>query len=263
MTTSITWTPTQWGTGSGGVWTDTAQMALDAAGSVTGGAIFDASSGQTLRFATVGGQNRILEAPIVAVASFSVDANRGLGAGTPAFIEIGVVPDPQPANFSNSRIPWSLGEVSLGTFSIASDITPLFTRETIAFTTQMATLVRAHVTSRSSWNGKVAFSFRGNNPADLTSTIRFFHPGLAGLASSLVTSQDLFFGGLVGGPFGGPVRVQRDGRYAMPAWSGQLVEDGDQPGLWVRPFDADPEDPTDEYRPRPGEGSIDDEVPDL
>ena len=49
----------------------------------------------------------------------------------------------------------------------------------------------------------------------------------------------------------------------MPALNTELVRDGDQPNLWVRPWDSDPFDEPNTYRPRPGEGTVDDEIGDL
>jgi len=57
------------------------------------------------------------------------------------------------------------------------------------------------------------------------------------------------------------VRVVRDSRFGMPAWSDELVEDGDSPGVWVKPKHSDPEDPEREYIGNPREGVRDDDVP--
>jgi hypothetical protein len=69
-----------------------------------------------------------------------------------------------------------------------------------------------------------------------------------------------FFTGTLG-PSGPGQRSVRDGRFGMPALNTELVEDGYEPGLWVRPDDRDPEDEADSYVPRPTEGAVDDEVP--
>jgi hypothetical protein len=49
----------------------------------------------------------------------------------------------------------------------------------------------------------------------------------------------------------------------MPALSTELVRDGDNPSLWVRGHDVDPEDEVATYRRRSGEGSTDDGIQDL
>jgi hypothetical protein len=57
-------------------------------------------------------------------------------------------------------------------------------------------------------------------------------------------------------PTGERARGVRDQRFGMPALSTHLVQDGDQPGLWVNPEHSDPEDEFREsdYLPDPHEG---------
>lgn len=69
------------------------------------------------------------------------------------------------------------------------------------------------------------------------------------------------FTGVLGGPMNMPVRAVLDSRFGFPAFSDELVPDGDQPGLWVRPEHWDPEDRQQEYEPSPTEGTVDDEIP--
>jgi len=79
-------------------------------------------------------------------------------------------------------------------------------------------------------------------------------------SASLTMTWEPFFQGLIGGPHGGRHRFVRDARFGMPALNTELIRDGDQPSLWVRPGDSDPEDEPRRYRPRPGEGTVDDDI---
>ena len=87
----------------------------------------------------------------------------------------------------------------------------------------------------------------------------------ANLTPTLVIEELDFFTGVAGtkGRERGDsrVRVVRDSRFGMPAWSDELVEDGDSPGVWVKPKHSDPEDPEREYIGNPREGARDDDVP--
>lgn len=253
---ALTWTVSEWGSGSGGVWTSTPQMNLDAAGAVGGGAIFLASS---LRTTTIAGDMRSLDAPVLLTFVLSVDANRGVAAPTPSVIEVGLVPDPQPANYSDALLPWTRNEVSLGSFTFTVSVTPLFDRVSLTLSSAAILSCRTLVMSRARWNGRVALSFRAS-----TGPIRFWQNGVLGTSPAAITTTDSpFFSGLAGGPYGGHVRAVRDSRFGMAAFHTELVPDGDQPSLYVRPFDVDPEDEEAKYRPRPGEGTRDDKVPDL
>jgi hypothetical protein len=69
--------------------------------------------------------------------------------------------------------------------------------------------------------------------------------------------------GYVGGPFGGNIRAVRDTRFGFPAFSHELVRDLETPSLYVRPHDVDPEELEARYRPKAGEGSVSDDIPDL
>lgn len=259
---TVTWTPSQWGSATGGVFTTGVLMNLDAAGTVTGGAIFDATAAQTLRTATVGGQVKLLDGPILTALSLVIVMNRPIGSTGPATMEVGLVPEATPADYSNALLPWARSEVSLGTFTIDAIGQPLTQAITTTLSLGALEALRSYTTSRSNWSGKLALSFRANN-ATITANIRLFHPGPQGDLAQAVTTQAAFFSGLVSTVGGGRRRVVRDHRYAMPAMNSELVRDGDQPGLWVRPWDADPEDEPNTYRPRPGEGTVDDPIGDL
>lgn len=272
---SITWSPTaQWGGGVGAAWGDGIIVPgppfpgtganCNPVLNFFAGIIFDANLSQTLRFATVGGVQRILDPPIL-LSPFQLNifiASALLDNGPDNRIEVGFVPEPSPANYANgaTSVPWGRGEIILETFTLTG--LPIFPLPGIMFSFVLSaastTLIRAHVTSRSNWDGRVAFSFRaaGANAFE----IQNFTPN--GLAAAVTSQESIFFSGLAGGP---PTRARavRDGRYGMPALSTELIRDGDNPGLFVRPFDWDPEDKEATYRPRPGEGSIDDEISDL
>ena len=63
--------------------------------------------------------------------------------------------------------------------------------------------------------------------------------------------------GWMGSPHG-PHRGVRDDRYGTPARSDELVEDGFKEGIWVHPWDVDPDDPYEIDRPtNPLEGVVD------
>lgn len=256
--TSVTWSPpVQWGTASAGVWTDSNTIGGLIADIITGGMVFDAKLDQTLRFQS----GFILDGPVVASFVLQCDTRQGgVGPVVPHTLEFGIVPDAQPVDYSNAALPWTRGEVSLGTFTVTTALASIDT--TLSFTLSGAFMaeLRAQSTSRSRWNGRTAISVRS-----LTSqpgaSFNLFSTGLNVVANA-ATTQELFFAGLTGGP-PGKVRAVRDGRYAMPAFNTELIRDGDNPGLWVRPFDFDPEDEEATYRPRPGEGTVDDEIPNL
>lgn len=265
MTTTVTWLPAQWGTGSDPLtWSEGTQMGMDILGAIRGGIVFNANNQQSLRFATVSGDTRILEGPIVTSLTLTASANAGPTGPYTGVLEVGVVPDPQPANFSATLLPWSRSEVSLGMYDVFCVLQPAISTQTITLTSAAMALIRAHVTSSSRWNGKLALSLRGTAAGG--GTVRLFtnplpdgSPG-TGIQATGTTVQATFFSGLSGGP-AGKVRAVRDGRFGLPAWSTELMRDGDQPSLWVRDFDVDPEDPDATYRPKPGEGTTDDEIP--
>jgi len=261
VATNVNWVaPVQFGGGQTlgpGVWVDlpfNASISLDSVQSI--GMIFDARNEQALRTTTVGGDTRCLDNPVFVTASLGLTLSRNAPGADPV-ITVGLVPDPQPVNYQvtalpNTLLPTTRGELTLATFTPIVPLAPNMLAVSVALD---ALLIRTHVTSRARWNGRFALSL------STTSVISIFvRNDLTPL--TLTSSQELFFAGLAGGP-SGKARAVRDGRFAMPAFNAELIRDGDQPGLWVRPFDFDPEDLEATYRPRPGEGTIDDEIPNL
>lgn len=259
MTTTVIWTsPLQWGVSAAGVWADlapddvTGDLTLQT-GASEGGAIFDATSFQTLRFAS----GRILDGPILVSATLSFSVTRiGVSTG-PWTLEVGIVPEAAPALYSTSALPWARGETSLGDFDLGTvPQIPATLAVTHAFTGDAALSLRALATSKAAWSGRMALSFRTSG------TVVRLKNGPS-FAFSLTTEQAPSWNGLVDSSQGGRRRYVRDHRFGMPALNTELVRDGDQPGLWVRPSDADPLDEPNTYRPRPGEGTVDDEIGDL
>lgn len=272
---SITWSPTvQWGGSAGAVWGDGiivpgpvlpgTGVICDPIQGFFGGVVFDANTDQTLRFATVGGVQRILDPPILLGFQLELQIDQALvNAGPDNRLEVGVVPDGSPADYANgdTNVPWGRGEQVLETFTLAN--VPVFPAPSIQFVltfgTASVTLLRALCTSRGDWNGRLALSFRavGANAFEFQN----FTPN--GLIAAVTSQESVFFSGLAGGATGPRVRAVRDHRFGLPAWNTQLVRDGDNPGLFVRPDDFDPDDPEQSYRPRPGEGTVDDEIGNL
>ena len=255
---SVVWNPVQWGFDAGGIWSDNFQMGLSPAGP-GGGMIFDANNHQSLRFVTVGGDTRIIDGPLLLGFVLECDSNRGPATTSPATVELGLVPDPQPEDYSTALLPWTRGEVSLGTFTFTVPVTPATVVATFVLSADAVTLMRAHVVCSSRWNGRMAVSVRNVDPV-ITAALRLFHPGATQLAIATTSQENQWFSGLQGGPYGGRARYVRDSRFGMPALNTELVRDGDQPGLWVRPWDSDPEDEPTRYRPRPGEGTVNDDI---
>lgn len=257
MTQTIAWTLEQWGTANAGVWTDLIQMGLEPTGLViVGGMVFSTTN---LRLAPDG---RVVEAPFLTAFALACDANHGGADPTPQThtLEFGVVPDPVPAVYSDQALPWARGEVSLGTLTATTQLTPAQATVTFTFGEAALTALRTFVTCRGYWNGRLALSVR--NITGGATAIRLFSVG-TNITATLTASGESPWRGLVGGPLAPRTRWVRDYRYGMPALNGELVRDGDNPGLWVRAWDADPEDPPATYRPRPGEGTVDDDIGSL
>lgn len=256
MTISVTWgNPTaQFGSADAAdVWATLpfdafSFVTLDAALNLRAGVIFDAG----LRFDSSG---HALDSPIL--TAFTLRAiYLNFGAFPAIQVEYFLLVDPEPADFASGALaPLNRGEVSLGTLDMTL---ALGNQTTVDFSFSAAQILqaRAQITSRARWNGRFALAIRSNVAGPI------FLQNNLGSPLLLLTTQEPFFAGLTGGP-SGKVRAVRDGRYGMPAWNGELVSDGDQPGLFVRPWDFDPEDEEATYRPRPGEGSVDDPIPDL
>jgi hypothetical protein len=253
MTVSVTWEPpVQAGVGTTAVWVNLATDLTMIQG--TGeeiGLIFDARNDQTLRF----NGDRILDPPTLLSATLSVTLSMPALSFLPVEIEIGAVPVPPPVNYSNTALPWSREEVSLGTFTLTTVATAPAT--TAVSLTLDRLVLAAQVTSRPWWNGRVALSVRV-----LTAGNRLLMKQGSGFTIGLATTQEeKFFHGLIGGPSGPRQRYVRDGRFGMPALNTELLRDGDNPALFVRAHDWDPEDPEIEYRPRSGEATVDDGIP--
>lgn len=163
--------------------------------------------------------------------------------------------DPDMAPWSSANPP----DVDVGTnVLLASGLLIPLVPHTINFSDAADEAIRQRQCGPGFWNGRIPLFFQFG-PVLFTGVM--INNEANGPNFANVEFQP-FWNGLAGGG-SGKLRAVRDGRYAMPAWNTELVRDGDEPGLFVRPFDADPEDPEATYRPRPGEGTREDEVPDL
>jgi len=171
-----------------------------------------------------------------------------------------VVNQPQFTQFSPTDNPFELPTQTLTT-GLAL---PAGGSTTYTFTTANEEFLRAMMAS-AWWAGRFGFILEVATLTPDPGNPAFLNDPLPGEANEILWSPVqllAFFTGLAGGP-SGKVRAVRDSRYAMPALNTELIRDGDNPALWVRPFDWDPDDPEQTYRPRPGEGTIEDEIPDL
>jgi hypothetical protein len=267
--TNVTWgNPTaQWGSATepGDVWatepfSDAVTVLLDGTAGIDRrvGVIFDAALQQTFRFDASG---NLLDGPIL--TGFTLRATYAAvtafeGGGPDQRAELLLVPEAGPVDFASGTLaPLNRGELSLGSFTLPLGAFPDIQVVDFAFPTAGALLGRAHVTSRSQWRGRIALTLRSLG----ANTFRL-HNGPTN-PMRLLTVQEPFFQGLAGGPTGPRIRVVRDSRFGMPALNTELIRDGDQPNLWVRSSDWDPEDEPARYRPRPGEGTVDDDIPNL
>lgn len=263
MTSTVSWgNPTaQWGTLTGGVWTTLAFAdgvfgAVDPTAGTVLGVLFTWSG---LEYSGT----RVVDNPVVSGITLRVPV-RGVVANAPRTVRVSCDLDFDSADYSTASAPLTRGETVVGTFTVPASgafdlVTPV--TESLVLSTAMVTQIRMLVTGRALWEGRIAFVLEDvTAPPDGTAGFLVANGPSYPLLAQM--EQDLFFSGLTGGP-SGKVRAVRDARFAMPAFSPELVQDGDQPGLWVRSFDQDPEDPENQYRPRPGEGSVEDEIPDL
>lgn len=191
---------------------------------------------------------RALDPPIWVSTGTLTLTNTGVPGGE---IDIYLVPDPSPDLFSAANPPTLTGASLLfenAILMIGPGSTTTVTLDRIANTT-----IRALVASSVYWTGRIALVLDWN--VGVGSTLQ---------VSSLVdTTFQTFWSGAIGGPSGPRRRFVRDHRYGMPALNSELVRDSYAPGLWVRPWDQDPEDPPNTYQPRPGEGTVDDGIGDL
>lgn len=250
VTQTVIWgNPTsQWGTSTGAAWTtrafaDGVPVSIGPAQPHVG--IIFAPTG--LKFQ--GG--RVVDNPSVSTLTLRLPIFGTFGNVT---VRLWFVPQVDVADFSDTALPLTRGEVLLGTFTIIDPPAAFLTIFSLAVPGAALVDLRAQVTQRTRWTGRVAFVvewFVGGASFDLVN-------GPTDAITASVT-QELFFSGTIGEP-GARVRAVRDHRYGMPALNTELVRDGDNPGLWVRPWDSDSEDEPARYRPRPGEGSVDDEV---
>lgn len=177
--------------------------------------------------------------------------------GTDNQLRVSMVPEVTPLLYANSSglYPTTRGEVLVDVYDLGALAVP--TQVSLLFPAAVVQQFRELYWCRSWWNGRIAITleavgangFRAsNNPAT---------PVLG------VTSQTPFFTGLVGGPTGHHVRAVRDGRFGVPCFNNEVVEDQEHHGVWVRSWDRDPEDDPGSWVPDPNEGVVDDEIPEL
>lgn len=252
MTTTVAWSTVQWGTFEAGVWTPLA-MADGIEARPSG------LDNRLLAFIVelpnpqLSG-TRILDAPVVSGVKLQLPT-----------LEVGALPNDRQVrisvglttttdDYSTASPPLSRGETTAGTFIFQGGGTLIPMVVPLEIQTSIVTEIR-RVTSSAFWDGRLSFVVES---LDIDAGFRV----LNGPSNPLTTDmdQDLFFGGRVGGGEG-RIRAVRDSRYGMPAWNHELVRDGDNPGLFVRAWDVDPEDEEAQYKPKPDEGTVTDEVP--
>lgn len=185
-------------------------------------------------------------------------------------VEVYAVPQETPADFSFSIPPFSRGGILIGagtfswsgvgtTVTISAGVYRTGTDPQTPTCADNWATIRALYLSSTRWNGKLCLSLQNVVAGQ---ALTFNSNESAGGGPVLSSIETNFFAGLAGGPTGPRQRFVRDQRFGMPALNTELVQDG-VVGMWVRPEDADPEDLPATYRPKPGEGSVDDEVPNL
>lgn len=264
-TTTVVWgNPShQWGVQTvGGVWLDLDQVASLGdltlqTGVADGGVILDATLHQTFRLIPGALGTQFGDPPLIVPTSFSFFVSRAGGSVSPWRLQLGVVPSYNPANYETAVPAWGRNERDLGTFDLgAVPALPVYAQRTLIMSPNAQLELRA-VVGQANWTGRLAVSLRTGGDDGIFRVAN--NPGQPLLVSTSQTTP--FFTGLRGGPHGGPHRYVRDHRFGMPALNTQLVQDGDNPALWVRPNDWDPEDEPARYRPRPGEGTVNDKIP--
>lgn len=261
MTQTVSWgNPTvQWGTLTAGVWTtlafgDSIFGAVNPTAGTVLGVIFTWSD---LEYSGT----RVVDNPVVSGITFRVPV-LGIALNNPRTVRLSCDLDFDSALYSTGSAPLTRGETNLGNFTIPASgsfnfVTPEY--EDLTISSALVTQIRALVTSRALWQGRIAFVLQDvTAPPDGTAGFLVANGPTTPLL--LRVEQDLFYSGLTGGP-SGRVRAVRDSRYGMPAFNPELVRDGDNPGLFVRSWDADPEDEEATYQPKPDEGTVTDEVP--
>ena len=147
---TIDWTTAQWGIASGGFWGDlplTNPGSEVALGAIDAGLLFDASAHQSLN-------------PKPTLTGFRFDAtfSRWDIGTTDTQLELGLVPTPTPALYSNGALPWQRSEVSLGVFAL--DLLEHPTALRLSLELPIA-IIDAFCTGSPSWSGRVALSLRG------------------------------------------------------------------------------------------------------
>ena len=174
-----------------------------------------------------------------------------------AVVQAWIVNETNPQNYGPGFIPLARGEQLIGQSNFVW--TGVGTQVTVDFSLDAFETYRTTRLSSALWAGRIAVSLM------ITTTVilKFNSSESAGTGPELLADQASFFAGLTGGPTGPRQRFVLDGRFGMPALNTELVRDGDSPGLWVRPSDQDPEDEQATYRPKPGEGTVDDKIPNI
>jgi hypothetical protein len=175
-------------------------------------------------------------------------------------IRASVVPDQTPAFYSGpALLPTLRSELFLAD-SASFD----FTAVEVPVEIELAAATLGAVVDKTGWNGLVAISLElvTDAPSSVILSIAAAEHATSQAPTLSITGFNPTFTGLRGGP-PGRARAVRDGRYGMGGFSDELVEDGEVPGLWVRPWDRDPREEEAEYKPSPREGVVDDEIPDL
>ena len=222
-----------------------------------------------LRFSAMGTP---LDPPIVSAGQLVLTTHPSVVAdpGT-SILEVWGVPETNPDLYSLAEAPFTRSEILVAaanyvwsgvgtqvTFNLGTYLTA-GNANTPACAANFE-LGRMLGTGSNFWNGRVSLSLRSLTPGLV---FTFCSAETAGAnAPQLRVTQTNFFSGLIGGPTGPRQRIVRDQRFAFPALNTEVVQDG-VVGMWVRPDDRDPEDLPATYRPKPGEGSIDDDIPTL
>lgn len=235
---------------SGGVWTESPpgeSFSVGVAGDTLIGLVYNVQQAAFGHFDS-DSAGRTMDGPIwVSSGDITLTNTSVFGGLVDAFF----LPNPQPDLFSTTNPPTLTGAVTIAEDIVIASV--LDATGPVSFSSAVCTALRGFVTSRAVWNGRVALVLDWD----------------VGIATSMRVSSiesvvfQTFWNGLVGGPSGPRRRWVRDHRFALPALNSEVIRDGDQPSLWVRPFDSDPFDEPQTYRPRPGEGTVDDEISDL
>ena len=221
----------------------------------------------SLRFAA----GRPLDPPIISTFTVVLTGHPAMAADPGVdVVEMYAVPQAVPADFSGGLIPFGRGEllVGAGAFVWAGVGTAVSITIGVYLTVGHAQTptcvanwdtIRMRSLGSSLWNGKLCLSFKNLGVGQVLIFNSMESVGGGPVLSAVETS---FFAGLIGGPTGPRQRFVRDQRFGFPALNTEVVQDG-VVGMWVRPDDRDPEDLPATYRPKSGEGSVDDEVPNL